>query len=79
MPNGRPKIWRSVDTSSDNDHHHDADDVYDAADDDLEHVREDSRNEYDGIVMKLIELICWSSDSTEKFMTNILFRFRIEF
>ena len=58
MPNGRPKIWRSVDTSSD-DHHHDYadddDDAYDAyyADndddsydaDDYEHIKVDSRNE----------------------------------
>ena len=50
MPNGRPKIWRSVDTSSDNDHHHDVndvhdDDVYDAASDDHDHIKVDSRNE----------------------------------
>ena len=43
MPNGRPKIWRSVDTSSDDDHH---DDQYDAAvKDDDEHAWEDEYDE----------------------------------
>ena len=49
MPNGRPKIWRSVDTSSDDDHHDDAahdddddhDDHYDAAAHDDDHHYDD--------------------------------------
>ena len=43
MPNGRPKIWRSVDTSSDDDHHNDHDDDHD--DDEDEYVQVDEYDE----------------------------------